>query len=227
MAEVFKSVIGKLSGTLGNMVFRNIGDKVVVYMRPHNQQISYSEDSVKNRGKFGLTSLLAKNARLLPGIKDAWDSSSAEGRSAYTKLIKANAKSSLGDRLTVRNVITPMGNGLTVKSFTLTEQKFAIEYKFSERERRSISVPYNANLLIFYYDAKNPLNERKNFIAYATMVVNEEGSDEYTNLEMKLNQAYANLIPMYSKAVLFFAITKVENKEVQWTTNFKAEVDLV
>jgi hypothetical protein len=226
MAEVIKSVIGKLSGTLGNMVFRNIGDKVVIYMRPHNQQISYSEDSVKNRGKFGLTSLLAKYARLLPGIKESWDSTNAEGRSAYTKLIKANSKSTEAERLTINNNITPMGNSLNVKSYSLTAQKFVIEYKIEDKGIDKIIPPYNANLLIFLYDVKNPADERKNCFAKAISVVNEEGISEYNNLEMGLNQAYSILISSYKKAIIFFAITKVENKEVQWTTNFKAEVDI-
>jgi hypothetical protein len=226
MAEVIKSVIGKLSGTLGNMVFRNIGDKVVIYMRPHNQQISYSEDSVKNRGKFGLTSLLAKYARRLPGIKEAWDSSNAEGRSAYTKLIKANAKSTNGERLTVSNAITPMGNGLFVNSYSLTSQKFVIEYKIGDMGINNITPPYNANLLIFLYDVKNPEDERKYCFDKAISNVNEEGSTEYTILEIQLNQANTNLILLYNKAIIFFAITKVENKTVQWTTNFTAEIDL-
>jgi hypothetical protein len=226
VAEVTKSVIGKLSGTLGNMVFRNIGDKVVIYMRPHNQRISYSENSVKNRGKFGLTSLLATKSKLLPGIKEVWDSTNLEGRSAYTKLIKANAKSTAADRLTINNNITPMGDSLFVNSYSLNIQKFDIEYKFEGKGIEKIQPPYNANLLIFLYDIKNPEAGREHYFVTDSRVVNEESITEYTNLEIVLNNAYTTLIPLYNKAIIFFTVTKAKNKDVHWTTNFKAEVDL-
>ncbi len=226
MAEVIKSVIGKLSGTLGNMVFRNIGDKVVIYMRPHNQQISYSEDSVKNRSRFGMTSLLATRANKLPGIKEVWNSVNAEGRSAYTKLIKANAKSTDAECLTVNNKITPMGNSLKVKSFSLTPQKFVIEYRIEDKGIDKILPPYYANLVFFCYDNKNPESERKYLIAEVPGDVNADEGTEYTTYETVLNSAYSKIMVQFKKAVVLFAVTKVEGKNVRWTTTFGAETDL-
>jgi hypothetical protein len=221
MAEVTKSVIGKLSGTLGNMVFRNIGDKVIIYTRPHNQKISFSDASVNNRGKFGMSSLLSTNALQLPGIKEAWNSSNHEGRSAYTKIIKFNAKSVEADRLTIKNDIVPVGKRLTVNSFSLTSEKFEID--FNTENFQNITQPYNACLLIFLYDPKNPGTGSNHYFIKDTLIVNDGITTGNKNLRFIMNDTYSAEISLYNKAVIFFALTKTTNQEVYWTNSFKIE----
>lgn len=224
MAEVIKSVIGKLSGTLGNMVFRNIGDKVVVYMRPHNQQISYSEESVKNRGKFGLTTLFAKNVRLLPGIEEVWESSNAPGRSTYTKLIKANSKFTTSERITLSNNITPIGNGINVNNYSLSCQRFDIEYSFDIQCNEKMIAPFNANLLIFLHDLKNPETGAKYYFVRESIEMNDQSLTENKKTEFIFNEEIRKNIHLYNNAIIFFTVTKLVNKAVYWTTNFKAEI---
>lgn len=224
MAEVTKSVIGKLTGTLGNMVFRNIGDKVVIYMRPHNQKISNTEESVNNRGKFGLTSLLAKYARLLPGIEDIWNSSDEPGRSAYTKLIKGNSKSTAPDRLTLSNRITPLGFINNVVSYAMDSIKFEIEYWLNDDAKEKIFAPYNANLLIFLYDLKDPAIGKKNNFITETHVIEEDIISGNTKLEFIFDKTTTNTILLYNKTVIFFTLTKKVDTQVFWTTSFSAEM---
>ena len=221
MAEITKNVIGNISGTLGNMVFRNIGGKVIIYTRPHNQKISYTEKSVKNRGKFGMASLLSTNALQLPGIKEVWNSSNLEGRSAYTKIIKFNAKSVEADRLTVKNDIVPIGKRLTVNSFSLTSEKFEIDYNTDNLQ--NITQPYNACLLIFLYDLKNPATGSNHYFIKDTLIINDGITSENKTLQFIMSNTYSAEISLYNKAVIFFALTKTTSKEVYWTTNFKTE----
>ncbi len=221
MAEITKSVIGNISGTLGNMVFRNIGGKVIIYTRPHNQKISYTEKSVKNRGKFGMASLLSTNALQLPGIKEVWNSSNLEGRSAYTKIIKFNAKSVEADRLTIKNDIVPIGKRLTVNSFSLTSEKFEIDYNTDNLQ--NITQPYNACLLIFLYDLKNPATGSNHYFIKDTLIINDGITSENKTLQFIMSNTYSAEISLYNKAVIFFALTKTTSREVYWTTNFKTE----
>ena len=221
MAEITKNVIGNISGTLGNMVFRNIGGKVIIYTRPHNQKISYTEKSVKNRGKFGMASLLSTNALQLPGIKEVWNSSNLEGRSAYTKIIKFNAKSVEADRLTIKNDIVPIGKRLTVNSFSLTSEKFEIDYNTDNLQ--NITQPYNACLLIFLYDLKNPATGSNHYFIKDTLIINDGITSENKTLQFIMSNTYSAEISLYNKAVIFFALTKTTSKEVYWTTNFKTE----
>jgi len=221
MAEITKNVIGNISGTLGNMVFRNIGGKVIIYTRPHNQKISYTEKSVKNRGKFGMASLLSTNALQLPGIKEVWNSSNHEGRSAYTKIIKFNAKSVEADRLTIKNDIVPIGKRLTVNSFSLTSEKFEID--FNTDNFQNITQPYNACLLIFLYDLKNPATGSNHYFIKDTLIVNDGITSENKTLQFIMSNTYSAEISLYNKAVIFFALTKTTSREVYWTTNFKTE----
>ena len=221
MAEITKNVIGNISGTLGNMVFRNIGGKVIIYTRPHNQKISYTDKSVKNRGKFGMASLLSTNALQLPGIKEVWNSSNHEGRSAYTKIIKFNAKSVEADRLTIKNDIVPIGKRLTVNSFSLTSEKFEID--FNTDNFQNITQPYNACLLIFLYDLKNPATGSNHYFIKDTLIINDGITSGNKNLQFIMSNTYSAEISLYNKAVIFFALTKTTSREVYWTTNFKTE----
>lgn len=223
MAEITKSVIGKISGTLGNMVFRNIGGKVVVYMRPHNQKISYSEKSVTNRGKFGLTSLLAKNARLLPGIEEAWMASSEPGRSAYTKLIKLNSKADFSDRLTTSNKITPMGYSINVDSITLSGERLILNYWLSEEVKEKIFPSYNANTLLFLFEPVNPEAVTKHYFIPLTKIVNEE----INNIEYEFDKTIMTLVQSFRKAIIFFALTKISDRKIFWTSNFSAEIEVL
>ena len=221
MAEITKSVIGNISGTLGNMVFRNIGGKVIIYTRPHNQKISYTDKSVKNRGKFGMASLLSTNALWFPGIKEVWNSSNLGGRSAYTKIIKFNAKSVEADRLTIKNDIVPLGKRLTVNSFSLTSEKFEID--FNTDNFQNITQPYNACLLIFLYDLKNPATGSNHYFIKDTLIINDGITSGNKNLQFIMSNTYSAEISLYNKAVIFFALTKTTSREVYWTTNFKTE----
>ena len=221
MAEITKSVIGNISGTLGNMVFRNIGGKVIIYTRPHNQKISYTDKSVKNRGKFGMASLLSTNAMQLPGIKEVWNSSNHEGRSAYTKIIKFNAKSVEADRLTIKNDIVPIGKRLTVNSFSLTSEK--VEIDFNTDNFQNITQPYSACLLIFLYDLKNPATGSNHYFIKDTLIINDGITSGNKNLQFIMSNTYSAEISLYNKAVIFFALTKTTSREVYWTTNFKTE----
>ena len=221
MAEITKSVIGNISGTLGNMVFRNIGGKVIIYTRPHNQKISYTDKSVKNRGKFGMASLLSTNAMQLPGIKEVWNSSNLGGRSAYTKIIKLNAKSVESDRLTIKNDIVPIGKRLTVNSFSLTSEK--VEIDFNTDNFQNITQPYSACLLIFLYDLKNPATGSNHYFIKDTLIINDGITSGNKNLQFIMSNTYSAEISLYNKAVIFFALTKTTSREVYWTTNFKTE----
>jgi len=221
MAEITKSVIGNISGTLGNMVFRNIGGKVIIYTRPHNQKISYTDKSVKNRGKFGMASLLSTNAMQLPGIKEVWNSSNLGGRSAYTKIIKFNAKSVESDRLTIKNDIVPIGKRLTVNSFSLTSEK--VEIDFNTDNFQNITQPYSACLLIFLYDLKNPATGSNHYFIKDTLIINDGITSGNKNLQFIMSNTYSAEISLYNKAVIFFALTKTTSREVYWTTNFKTE----
>ena len=86
--------------------------------------------------------------------------------------------------------------------------------------------PYYANLVFFCYDNKNPESERKYLIAEVPGNVTADEGTEYTTYETVLNSAYSKIMVQFKKAVVLFAVTKVEGKNVRWTTTFGAETDL-
>jgi hypothetical protein len=73
MAEVIKTVIGFLSGALGNMVFKERLGKHSVSMRPHSFTAGTDEKAVKRRTRFGLTGQFAAAVNINQYLKRFWD----------------------------------------------------------------------------------------------------------------------------------------------------------
>jgi len=100
------SVVGQISGKLGNTVTRYRNGKYIVYSKPDNYNISYSLQAVSGRTKFANTVKLAKLLNSVPAISAVWKSAKFEGTNAYQKIIKHNSKYISPEGITKENIIT-------------------------------------------------------------------------------------------------------------------------
>lgn len=116
MANVKKSIIGSLQGSLSNIVFRERNGKVVAYTKPSKQRISKSEAAVKARNKFGLTVAFAKEINSNEILAKIWVQLKVKATNSYQKIIKINSKLTDSNSLSLKNKITP--DGLPFKGFS-------------------------------------------------------------------------------------------------------------
>jgi len=215
MAEIKKSVIGKLSGKLGDVVFRNYGKKTIVCVRQSKYKSSKSKKSRDTKSKFGFTTLLATNAIHLPDIKSVWMYSKFEGRSAYTKLIKFNAPFSASDGLTLNNVFTPPGKYLKLISFAISKSNLSVQYSLSDNKSDKLSLPYSANIMLFLYHPKSKINA-------PDILVLSENIAQSDSLTISFNRSQQSIIEKYSDCILFLALTKKFNSKYEWTSTVSA-----
>jgi len=112
MAEVFKSVIGRLTGALGNMVFRNRGSVTTVSMRPKSFLAGTDIKAQNRRARFGLTGMFAAAVNKDASLKRFWDLATPPNMSAANGIFKANYKHITPDDVTDLARLTP---GISVK----------------------------------------------------------------------------------------------------------------
>lgn len=81
---------GRISGKLGELVFRNFPDKTVVSKRPISFKPSSDPASVNRRQRFKLTSLFAKSVKSFPVAYELWAKKTRNKMSAYNCVFKHN-----------------------------------------------------------------------------------------------------------------------------------------
>ncbi|MDY0082632.1 MAG: hypothetical protein RBR74_05565 [Ignavibacteriaceae bacterium] len=100
MAKLKKQVLGRVSGALGDMVFREVNGKNVVGMRPSNINIPGDPESIARRAKFTLSAKLSKAIIFHQDLKTIWKSKAPSGLSAHNFLIRSNYTNVLAGDLT-------------------------------------------------------------------------------------------------------------------------------
>ncbi len=82
--------IGRLSGKLGELVFRNYPGKTVVSKRPLSFKPGSDPASVNRRQRFKLTSFFAKSVKSFPVAYEMWAKKTRNKMSAYNCVFKHN-----------------------------------------------------------------------------------------------------------------------------------------
>ncbi len=211
MALVKRNLPGKFSGKLGDVVYRNYGNKTVVCVRQSKYTSSKSESALNAKSKFKFTTMLATSANQLPEIKNVWASSNCEGRSAYTKLIKYNIRLSSENGLTPNNAITPEGKFLKLNACQISKSNLLINYSLPDDESEKLELPYTANILLFLHNG-----EDKNILP--EILAFSHSLDCPDNLSIYFTPEQMSVISKYTQCIVFFALTKKVNSEFLCTS---------
>jgi hypothetical protein len=113
MAEVFKSVIGRLTGALGNMVFRNRGETTFITMRPKSFMSGTDLKAQNRRARFGLTGMFSAAVNNDSNLKRFWDLATPARISPYNGIFKVNYQHITPDDVTDLVKMTP---GISVRA---------------------------------------------------------------------------------------------------------------
>jgi hypothetical protein len=128
MAVITKSVLGNLSGKLGNIVIKKRNNKEVVYLLSGNHRTSKSAAAVRVRKNFAVTVKLAKSVNSVLMLKKIWTLSKAKGINSFQKLIKNNARLVKNGSLTASNKITPAGLSLKLNSASFANKNLHLSF---------------------------------------------------------------------------------------------------
>ncbi|MFZ1081830.1 MAG: hypothetical protein WAO19_07885 [Candidatus Kryptoniota bacterium] len=107
MAELNKSVIGKLRGAIGDVVFRQRNGKVFVSRKPQSFMPGIDEKSVERRSKFAFSSKLSSAIYSLPDLAYLWRLAAPQGSSVYHFILQTNIHLVNPGTVTGLTTITP------------------------------------------------------------------------------------------------------------------------
>ncbi|MFZ1081669.1 MAG: hypothetical protein WAO19_07065 [Candidatus Kryptoniota bacterium] len=122
MAELNKSVIGKLRGSVGDIVFRQRNGKVFVSRKPKSFMPGTDAKSVERRLKFAFCAKLSKAIYSIPELAALWRQAAPQGRSVYHFILQTNIHLVNPDAVSEFTIITPP------RSCCMAGGGFAIDY---------------------------------------------------------------------------------------------------
>lgn len=121
MARLDKSVLGFVSGKMGDVVFRRMNGKKFISLSAKKYKISQSDKAKEGRANFAALVKFAKFINSIPELKEVWSTAKIEGTNSYHRIIKYNSKLINSGKLTKANKITPDGLALRITSLLLNE----------------------------------------------------------------------------------------------------------
>ncbi len=90
MAELNKSVLGKVSGKIGDLTFRQRNGKNYISIRPSSFIPGQDQASVARRNRFRLASKIAKEILSIDTFKEQWKASTPSGSMPFHNIFKQN-----------------------------------------------------------------------------------------------------------------------------------------
>ena len=147
MAEVFKSVIGRLTGALGNMVFRNRSNVTTITMRPRSFMAGTDLKAQNRRARFGLTGMFAAAVNKNASLKRFWDLATPDNMTAANGIFKANYKHITPDDVTDLARLTPgISVGVSAVSSNMSNTLVSATLE-------AIGIDQKIDLLVHYMNA--------------------------------------------------------------------------
>lgn len=128
MAHLNKSVLGKVSGTVGDITFRQRGGKNVISLRPKSFIPGDDAASEERRAKFAFSARLAQAMNGVPVLRTLWEADTPPGISPYNYMIAVNFKLVNADSPTSLTTIIPsMGFPAKATTISIDSNAVAIE----------------------------------------------------------------------------------------------------
>ncbi len=217
MALVDGSVLGEVTGKIGNMVFRKMHGKTFVSERPLNYKQAKTPAAKKARNSFSMSVKLSKKLMSDPALKAVWTAAKIEGTDSYHRIIKHNIKLINEGSFTDRNKITPEGLFLMVDSAVIQNQVLRLRLNCPIET----DLVFPAKLLILYYfrKEKNPL------ILTETTIPDSNAGGIY-ELDIQPGKSIIRLLNDNPDALLFTALISetVRKKKAYWTSTASARI---
>ena len=123
MAILKSSVHGKISGKIGNNVYRIVKNRVIIATTPAAYTTSYSPHAVKSRNILTSYSKFSSQVNKILSLSAIWDNTDLPGDSPYKKILNFNKNFLKNEFLSPLNSIAPRTLTNPVKSITFSSGK--------------------------------------------------------------------------------------------------------
>lgn len=225
MGKLYKSVLGKASGKVGDVVFRIINGKVYIASHIGSNKISKSPACVNNRKRFAAVQNYASAVINIPDLKIIWNKSRNEAKSGYNKVISVNTEYMLSSKLTTKNVITPDGFGLRNTCAVLSKDKVTVGFNMKDILPKYSDDTYNACFVLTFSD---PIGKKlKTSLSISDFVPDVIPSDvETTEVSLSFNKSQKTFFKNYNNVIVYFSLTNVLHNKPKYSKSYSFEFSL-
>lgn len=223
MAIVKGSVIGNLSGRLGNLSARTVEGRTILAARPSSFNASQDPAVLEIRKKFSVTGNFVKVLLSLSVLYEIWKKAKTAGMTVYNYAFKNNFAYSSAEKPTDQNIITPSGFSLPVQAATVEADNVSVQLlalntsaAFTPEE-----VNLSANGVICYTNPTNP-----EYPEYQITSINSElaafNFTQANTVDIALNVSQQAVAAKYQNSILFFMVASkdVDGKIVKYSATY-------
>jgi hypothetical protein len=228
MAELLKKILGSASGKVGDLVFKRYKNgKVFFSTHKGYNTISDSPNCVKNRANFNNAVKFSKAVNSLPELRQIWNYSNIEGRSAYTKILRFNIKLLKDTIPSLSNRISPKGFGFMASNLILSNNSIIIDIKLGDSSEDLLDLPFTANFVVALFNQKQNISEEVYPFAVATAEFIPENTSEFENIIAYFDSTQKQFVESYTKAIVYMSFTKTDVKPFVYSGSFAMKTDIV
>jgi hypothetical protein len=207
MARLTGSILGNLSGKLGNLSARTRNGKTYFAARPGPRTTPPTAAALAIRQKFALTIAFVKSALDLPALKEIWKKAKDPGISAANTMFSDNFALVTTDRPTNQNIITPGGF-----NFDLTDPVVGADTISASLDALNTKAVFtgedqdlDVNIVVCYYNPVDPLDPPYSLINLNYSEPNYVNSAPLPfTINYNVNQQ--NLAAKYQNNILYIAL---------------------
>ncbi len=227
MAEINKQVLGKLSGTLGDIVFRQRSGKNYVAMRPSSYHASESPAAVAKREKFLLAIQLGSSINSNSYLKEIWRGYTPSGLIPFNYMVSKNYNNILNGAFTSRTVLAPApGFIISAVSFNLAAGALTAELM---PLGNSTGIDTSKEPVIYFSSVvylSSPIDPMDNAVQFLSLISTEFPVDLANNIQINipLTPSENDLVARYQTKQLFGILNTVDaqNNPVHFSITISA-----
>jgi len=208
MAEVFKAVIGRLTGALGNMVFRNHEDVTTITMRPRKYEVKMTEAIIQRRERFALTGSFSMAINRDANLKYTWEKVYNKKKRIMTTIFKENYKHITYNNISnAATLAPPLGIGISKSASTLTGTDVSVTLEpIGTKTKINLSSEVSIYMTALIY-CKTPVIATEDPFKFVN-ITSSSIALSLTNpltFEVELQDTEMQIYDMYSEHTLFAA----------------------
>ena len=230
MGRLKNTILGDVTGKVGNVVFRLKGKKAYAYASPQKVKVSQTKEAKEARSKFTPLSNFASFINSIPELKYFWSKAKIDASSAYHKITKLNYKLLLHNRPTINNIITPWIDNENIinplRMCGLDKSGIWIQAKYEKGQFKPLDEEESISVLaiICFY---NPRRRWEKYFVLDKLVLDNIEANFVEQFEFKIPFTETALSKYYSyrNSILYFAfLTRdIEGNPLRNSLNYTHE----
>jgi len=217
MSEINNGILGKMTGSIGNITGKVRNGKNILALKPSSFNAPNDPDSVARREKFALTVKFAKVVNAQAPLKTLWQKVTPSDLSTFNYIVKTNYASFLNGSYSGTTTITPLlGFPVTTSSAELTQNgiiftvnALANAYDFNLTKETKLK----AVILLSLADPANLTLESALFVPVKLPASNFVTNTEIT-FSSTFNDYIKSLYENYTSRSVLFALVTLDSNDI-------------